>query len=200
MAEGRPDSSSFAAAATISGACAVLVASTVHARSRAVSPTETDVFTRVNGLPEEYTPVLYVLMQAGQFGAVPVSAVLARGLRRPRVAAAIVIAGCSAWVLARLVKRVAVRGRPAAHIDAVVIRGREWTGLGFPSGHAAVAAGIATVIAPELPLPLRPLVWTLVGCVALARIYVGAHLPVDTVGGVALGVVTGRVATLIVDP
>jgi undecaprenyl-diphosphatase len=42
-----------------------------------------------------------------------------------------------------------------------------------------------------LPRRWRPVAWALAGVVALARVYVGAHLPLDVVGGAALGVVVG---------
>jgi membrane-associated phospholipid phosphatase len=58
------------------------------------------------------------------------------------------LAGVSVYVLALIVKEIVNRGRPAALIGDV--DGRETFGvgsLGFPSGHAAVAAALTVVVA-----------------------------------------------------
>ena len=71
-------------------------------------------------------------------------------------------------------------------------------GQGFPSGHAAVIAAMATVASPYLGLPGRLLVWAVVALVALARVYTGAHLPLDVVAGVLVGWIVGSLIDLIV--
>ena len=126
-------------------------------------------------------------MQAGSLAAVFAAGILALIARRPHLAGLVVMAGGSAWVLAKLVKRVVERGRPDDFISDVVIRGAVQIGQGFPSGHAAVIAAMATVATPYLSPPGRILVWAVVGLVALARVYTGAHLPLDVVGGVLVG-------------
>jgi undecaprenyl-diphosphatase len=79
----------------------------------------------------------------------------------------------------------------------VHVHGAASHGLGFVSGHAAVAAALATVLFLHLGARLR---WVAVGAAAvvgLARVYVGAHLPLDVVGGAGLGVASGAVARLL---
>jgi hypothetical protein len=58
-------------------------------------------------------------------------------------------------------------------------------GLGYVSGHSAVAFALATVASPFLGRRARRVAWTLAGLVCVARIYVGSHLPLDVVGGAA---------------
>ena len=70
--------------------------------------------------------------------------------------------------------------------------------LGFPSGHAAVAAALTAVVAAHLSR--RWLIIALGSAVILGRLYVGAHLPLDVVGGVALGAVAGSAVNLVVRP
>jgi undecaprenyl-diphosphatase len=64
-------------------------------------------------------------------------------------------------------------------------------GLGFVSGHAAVSFALATVLAPSLPRSWRTAVFADAVLVGLARMYAGAHLPLDVVGGAGVGILTG---------
>lgn len=180
------------------GGLAALAATTAQARSDDLHAAEREAFRLVNESPEGLSRVVNVLMQAGWFGAVPITSGVAWRLRRPRLAARLATAGVAAWVGARVVKQIARRARPDGCMDGVIVRGREWTGLGFPSGHAAVAASLASAAGPDLPRPARVAAWVLVLIVALARLYVGAHLPLDAVGGLALGVAAGNAARLTV--
>jgi membrane-associated phospholipid phosphatase len=173
-----------------------LAGSTVLARTGEVSEVERQAFGVVNGLPHALHPPIYVVMQCGSLGAVFAVAGAARAARRPRLARTVLVVGTGTWGAAKAVKRCVGRGRPARHVDEVEIRGAEASGLGFPSGHAAVAVCLAVLAAPALPPANRPVAWAAAGTVGLARIYVGAHLPLDVLGGAALGVVTGAVGRM----
>jgi undecaprenyl-diphosphatase len=157
---------------------------------------ERRVFAVTNGLPDALSPVLFPVMQAGSLLAVFITGGLALLARRPRLAGLIVLAGGSAWVLAKFVKRVVERGRPEGLVPDVVIRGVAQMGGGFPSGHAAVAAAMATVAGPYLGARARVAAWLIVALVALSRVYVGAHLPFDSVAGVLVGWITGSLINL----
>ena len=120
---------------------------------------------------------------------------MALAARRPRLARDLALAGALAWVLARVVKGLVGRARPDALLHGVVERA-VGTGLGYPSGHVAVAAAMATAAGPWLPRPGRRAAWWAVGLVALGRLYAGAHLPLDVVGGAALGWAVGAATHL----
>ena len=161
------------------------------------SRVEHQVFSALNGLPDALGVVLIPAMQAGSLAAVFVAGVLALvGANRPRLAGRLVLAGGSAWLVVKLAKRIVDQGRPAEYFADVVIRGAIQLGQGFPSGHTAVIAAMATVASPYLGRTGRILMWTLVGLVGLARVYIGAHLPLDVVGGAALGLALGCVINL----
>src|SRR4029453_13412569 len=64
-------------------------------------------------------------------------------------------------------------------------------------GHRAVAVALATVASPFLGRRARRVAWTLAGLVCVARIYVGSHLPLDVVGGAALGWAAGALVLLV---
>ena len=97
------------------------------------------------------------------------------------------VSGGLAYLVAGFVKSVVGRERPGGLPVGAVLHEGPITGLGFISGHSAVAAALATAAAPYLSRRGRRIVWTLAWAVALSRVYVGAHLPLDVVGGIAAG-------------
>ena len=147
---------------------------------------EEDLFRLVNQLPDAVGRPLLVVMQLGALAAVPALAALALATRRPRLARDLALSGALAWVLAKLVKGLVGEARPVALLDGVVVRSFD-TGLGYPSGHVAVAAALAAAAGPWLPRRARRVAWGVVWLVALGRMYAGVHLPLDVVGGAALG-------------
>ena len=130
-------------------------------------------------------------MQAGSLAAVFVAAGAARLAGRKRLAVLLAATGTAVWGGSKLVKRLVGRGRPMAHLRDVVVRGNEERGLGFPSGHAGVSFSLAMVALRSLPRWARPVVFAVAATTSVARVYVGAHLPLDVVGGAAIGVATG---------
>jgi len=166
---------------------AVVAATAVVARHHGLGSFERDSFRLVNDLPGWLSVPVQGVMQAGALAAVPVAAGAAVAAGRRPLARDVACAGGAAWVAAKLIKLPVGRARPAALLHAVLLRGGPQSGLGFPSGHAAVAAALAGAASPYLSRRGRRLAWALVPAVGLARIYVGAHLPVDVIGGAALG-------------
>ncbi|HNE88949.1 MAG TPA: phosphatase PAP2 family protein, partial [Actinomycetota bacterium] len=105
---------------------------------------------------------------------------------RPTVGA--LVAGWGGWWLAKLVKAQVERGRPSAELPADAVRDTALTeGLGFVSGHSTVAFACAAVLSPYLTRNWRIFGYGLATTVGLSRVVVGAHLPLDVVGGAALG-------------
>ena len=98
------------------------------------------------------------------------------------------VAGWGGWWLAKVVKAQVERGRPEAELPDEVVRSSAVTeGLGFVSGHSTVAFACAAILSPYLPRRWRAAVYGLAATVGLSRVVVGAHLPLDVVGGAALG-------------
>jgi undecaprenyl-diphosphatase len=128
---------------------------------------------------------------------VPLVAILALATRRLRLALDAVLAAGSIYLIAKLVKEFVQRGRPQTLLDGVNILGEPARGLGYVSGHSAVAVALATVASPYLGRRARRVAWILAGCVCLARMYVGSHLPFDVVGGAALGWAAGSLVLFV---
>ncbi len=164
----------------------VVVSSTAPLRSW-----EASLFTSINGWPNGISLLLRAPMQLGSLlGALVAVGVTALVSRSMRLAAAALVASLLSWWLVKPMKDIVARGRPATVLIGVRLR-EHASGLGYPSGHAAVAFSLAAVLAPALPRRWRPVAWGLATVVAVARLYVGAHLPMDVVGGAGLGVAVG---------
>jgi len=163
----------------------------VVAISHGVPAWEQDIFERVNDLPDALWRIVWGPMQLGSlFGSLVVVAVIYAVTRQHRLTLAALAAGQLAFWSAKVIKGLVSRGRPAALLVDVKLRERA-TGVGYVSGHTAVAFALATVLAPSLPRAWRPVAFAVASVVAFARVYSGAHLPLDVMGGVGLGVLCG---------
>ncbi|MGY1704822.1 phosphatase PAP2 family protein [Geodermatophilus sp. SYSU D00697] len=158
---------------------------------------ERDVFRLVNDLPALVFPIVWVVMQLGNVVTVPVLAGLAAVTRRFRLARDLLVSGVLAYLAADLVKSLVQRERPGGLAGQVNFPEGPVTGLGFVSGHSAVAAALATAAVPYLSRRGRRWAWALAWTVALARVYVGAHLPLDVVCGLGLGWAIGSLVHVV---
>ncbi|WP_405097606.1 phosphatase PAP2 family protein [Micromonospora sp. NBC_01412] len=131
--------------------------------------------------------MLVVVMQAGSYPAVLVAAAAAVILRRTGIAWRLLLAGNLAYWLALAVKAAVARQRPAALLTDANLRDTITGALGYPSGHVAVATALSLVVARTGSPRWRRLAWVVIALVAVARIHVGAHLPVDAAGGILVG-------------
>jgi len=155
---------------------------------------EERAFRVVNDAPALFWPVLWPVMQLGTFAAPLVCAgAVAVVWRRRRPALALALGGYGAWTAAQVIKETVGRARPDALLADVVLReGAE--GMGFVSGHTAVATALVTVAWPYLGPRAQVVGVVLAALVGVARIYAGVHLPLDVIGGPAIGVLLGVVA------
>lgn len=180
--------------ALVAGAGLVLLLpSALVARNGRVGPAEESVFRALNELPEWLYRPLWVFQQLGNIVvAVLVVLGIAALLRNRRLALAAVLGAGAKLVLERVVKSVVERERPGTSVGDVLARGEvSLDGLSFVSGHAAITTAFAVALTAALPGRWKAVPWVVVALNGLGRIYVGAHNPLDIVGGCGLGMVIG---------
>jgi membrane-associated phospholipid phosphatase len=177
----------------------ILLATMTAIHQHRIGVREANLFRLINdlALPGWTRWPIWGVMQLGVIGAVPLVAALALVTRRVRLALYAALAGGTIYLVAKLVKAFVQRGRPQTLLEDVYILFVPDRGLGYVSGHSAVAVALATVASPFLGRRARRVAWTLAGLVCVARIYVGSHLPFDVLGGAALGWAAGALVLLV---
>jgi undecaprenyl-diphosphatase len=154
---------------------------------------------RIHELPRR-APIDRVMIAVTRFGdagawvLMGASTALLGGARGRRLAlrgtAGVGLAALAAAVL----KRVLNRPRPRERIRAVRPKVADPDAFSFPSGHTAAAVAAATAFTGT---PLGPIAWPFAGAMALSRVYLGAHYPLDVLVGAAIGAGTGLLARLL---
>jgi glycosyltransferase 2 family protein len=165
----------------------LFLVSLAEARRGRLPDYEERVFRTVNRASDRIRIPVRAIMQAGTVATVPAVSGLALVTGHRRLAARLAVGGTIAWLGVKLVKPFGGRARPQGVLPDVTIREGIAGDLGWVSGHTAVATTLALVAAEELPATAWPLLAGIVGTVGFGRMYVGAHLPHDVVGGAALG-------------
>ena len=137
----------------------------------------------------------YAATELGDFALIWHMIGVARGLRSDRHAADAVrlssILGVESVLVNGVIKSFFRRRRPAWE-QPRAYRIRKPRSSSFPSGHASSAMTAAAVLGEDDPL--KPVYYAVGAIVAASRVYVKIHHASDVIGGVATGVVLGRIA------
>lgn len=158
-----------------------------------------EVFTRINSLPDMLYRPLWVSQLTGVLGAPVIVAVVALGARKFRLATALVLLVPAKLIVERgILKALVNRERPGASIPGAVLRDAPAAGLSFPSGHAVILFGMVALLSPYLSRRWRVVILVIAVVAAAVRIYLGAHSPLDVIGGAAAGLAVGALLNLLV--
>lgn len=182
------------------------VLSILSARRPALPAAEMAVFRAINRLPDWLYWPLWLPMQMGNLAVGALAGALAAwALGSWETAVAVALAVVGKLVVERLLRRrlgpsLAVRQRPGTSEPGAILRGADVPaeGLSFPSGHVVLVAAVACVVAEVGGGVWAVAPWVLIVLVALGRVYVGAHNPLDVVAGAGIGMVLGGAIALVV--
>ena len=180
-------------------AAAAFAATVIMAWDESVPRWELDLFEWINGWPSRLSGPSWPLMQLGMVVTTFVVGLVFYAWRRQlRPALLIAATGFGVWLVAKVVKEVVGRPRPGGLLTDVVyhLDGGP-SGLGFVSGHAAVAFTLAVLLIPFVRRRWAALFLVLALLASTLRVYVGAHLPLDSIGGAAFGVMIGSLVNAV---
>lgn len=169
------------------------------AKDGTVDGAELAVFHAINRLPDALTAPMRAAQYLGVLAVGPIAAVVAAILRRWRLVLAFLLVTAGKLVAERVVWQLVVRSRPGTTIADAIVRGDTPTaGASFVSGHVILVTGLAWALTPYLRRGWRVVPWAVVALVAFARVYLGAHAPLDVLGGFGVGLLVGGLANLAV--
>jgi membrane-associated phospholipid phosphatase len=177
---------------------ALLGVSIVGARRPVIPIAEQRVFRAVNGWPNWLFVVLWLPMQLGNLVVgtlVGIVVTLAAG--DWGAAIAVLVAMLLKLVTERVIRHqfadsMLARRRPGTSMPGAILRGDvPMDGPSFPSGHVLLVAAMAGVVSGALPWWLDLVAYALAVIVAIGRVYVGAHNPLDVTAGFGAGVAIG---------
>lgn len=148
---------------------------------------ERQVFTLFFDLPLGLLPVFLIVTQFGSAWIVLALAAAAYMTRYRPLASKLLVTGTATYLLSVLLKELVGRPRPVFFLPDILQRDMFVGGMGFPSGHTAMATALSLTLLPYLPRKLWFVVPLWIGAVGFSRIYLGVHAPLDIVGGFSIG-------------
>ncbi len=165
----------------------LFVGSTFAVMQGALLTLETRMFHFINTWPENLYRLFFAATIAPESLWIALAAVVVTFLLKMyRAAWELAAATIASYGLVFLGKELIDRARPEGLLHDAIVRIGE-TGNGFPSGHTMIVTVVVLTLFPYMRKGWRWLPVLLIPAVALSRVYLGVHMPLDVVGGFAIG-------------
>lgn len=119
----------------------------------------------------------------------------------PRYAWLLGLGASLAVASSQVLKRLCCRARPDSVVGGIggfAALAENPDAFSFPSGHTSAAFAIAVALSGE-GIGLGALTLTLASGIAISRVYLGAHYPLDVTAGIVVGALSGLAARILVD-
>ena len=160
---------------------------------------ELTLFHAINNLPGWLRPPMTAVQYLGVAAMPLIVAAGAALFRRWRLAVALALVVVLHPTFEKVTKDLVQRQRPGTSVRDAIVRGTPAHGLSFPSGHSICAFAIAAVLWWALPRRAALGALALAFLVGVARVYLGAHNPLDVIAGSAIGLIIGAGLDLALD-
>lgn len=143
-------------------------------------------FTDIYDWPQGLAGAMVVVTAIGSAWTAAASVAAVFFARFYRLAGRLALSILMTYGIVAAAKHIVSRARPDELISGFGARASEGA-MGFPSAHAAIATVITLTLLPYMPWKWRWIVPLVIIAVGISRLYLGVHLPLDVVGGVAVG-------------
>jgi membrane-associated phospholipid phosphatase len=186
--------------ALLLGSIVLLFISSLLARRGRLVLGEEHLLELVYGLPESLRLFFLAITLLGSAWAFAVVLIVLLMKERFDVGLRVMIAGIATYVVVGAAKELIARPRPGELVVEMLQRELLVSGYGFPSAHTAIATVLALLLGVYLPQNRQYIVPLWIVLVAISRLYLGVHAPLDIVGGFCIGLLVATCVLIVLPP
>lgn len=186
--------------AILFSAIVLLLASSLLAKRGTLVLGEEKLLELIYGMPNNLRLFFLAITLLGSAWAMAVVLIGLLMKERFDIGLRIMLAGLSTYTVVWIAKELVARPRPGELVTTILQRELLVMGYGFPSAHTALATALAVTLGVYLPKNRRYVVPAWIGLVAVSRLYLGVHAPLDIVGGFCIGLIAAMCVIIALPP